>query len=149
MGLTSNELYDIINNRWIDMANRDAVAYTTDEEKKFWQGLGYRVVASKQRRDAMGNICRKKYHAEAVRECLIHYGNGKLACVKCGFSDERALSIDHINGGGTQERKSKGGNTSYRLKKANYPEGYQTLCMNCQFIKRTENNELRRCSKLR
>ena len=38
------------------------------------------------------------------REVLTHYGNGKYACVKCGFDDGRALSIDHINSGGRKER---------------------------------------------
>ena len=26
-------------------------------------------------------------------------------CLKCGFSDRRALQIDHINGGGIKERR--------------------------------------------
>lgn len=69
---------------------------------------------------------------------LAHYGNGKLACVKCGFSDIRALSIDHIDGKGVEHRKSlrRGGVPFYKwLVDNGYPEGYQTLCMNCQFIK--------------
>lgn len=78
-------------------------------------------------------------------EVLTHYGNGKFACVKCGFGDIRALTLDHINGGGYQERKKIGGaggvNLYYLLRKQGYPEGYQTLCMNCQFIKRVENKE--------
>lgn len=28
-----------------------------------------------------------------------------------------------------------------RDKAENYPEGFQTLCMNCQFVKRAERNE--------
>jgi len=70
---------------------------------------------------------------------LTHYGNGKCACVKCGFTDIRALSIDHVNGGGCDERRQthRAGNTFYRwLIKNNFPLGYQTLCMNCQWIKR-------------
>lgn len=77
---------------------------------------------------------------------LTHYGGGKCACVKCGFRDVRALSIDHINGGGTEDRKSDpklvGQSVYYYLHKYGYPSGYQTLCMNCQFIKRVENNEV-------
>ena len=76
---------------------------------------------------------------------LTHYGNGKLACVKCGFSDVRALSIDHISGDGYQQRLNNRkfiGDSIYRwLRKHNYPEGYQTLCMNCQWIKRVDNYE--------
>lgn len=80
-------------------------------------------------------------------EVLTHYGNGKCACVQCGFADIRALSIDHIKGNGKEHRKQKattrqGGISFYRwLRKNEYPPEYQTLCMNCQFIKRIENRE--------
>ncbi|KKL06542.1 hypothetical protein LCGC14_2595010, partial [marine sediment metagenome] len=33
---------------------------------------------------------------------LRYYGRGKLACVHCGFEDIRALTLDHINGGGSK-----------------------------------------------
>lgn len=69
---------------------------------------------------------------------LTHYGDGKCACVNCGFSDIRALTIDHTDGRGAQHRKSigRGGLSFYRwLFDNDFPEGYQTLCMNCQFIK--------------
>jgi len=73
---------------------------------------------------------------------LTHYGNEKCSCVKCGFSDIRALSIDHINGDGANHRKEVRSSNLYRwLIQNNYPEGFQTLCMNCQSIKRYENNE--------
>ena len=81
------------------------------------------------------------------RQVLTFYGNDKCACVKCGFGDIRALSIDHINGNGAKQRKQEsglrgGGIRFYTwLIKNNYPIGYQTLCMNCQFIKRQTNNE--------
>lgn len=82
----------------------------------------------------------RQYRMEARREVLTHYGNGKHACVGCGFSDDRALSLDHIDGGGRKE--TKGGVSFYcHLRNNNYPEGYQTLCMNCQFIKRVEKKE--------
>ena len=76
---------------------------------------------------------------------LTHYGNDNLACVRCGFDDIRALSIDHINGGGRLHKREMGiktGTEMYRwLKKNDYPDGYQTLCFNCQWIKRDENHE--------
>ena len=72
-------------------------------------------------------------------EVLTHYGGGKLACVKCGFNDIRALSIDHINNDGGEHRKVvKSGRIYKWLRDNHYPEGYQTLCMNCQFIKKFE-----------
>ena len=82
----------------------------------------------------------KKYN-RLIREkrkslVLSHYGNGNLACVKCGFNDVRALSIDHINDNGTEHRKKIGCNIYLWLITNEFPPGYQTLCMNCQFIKR-------------
>ena len=75
-------------------------------------------------------------------EVLAYYGGDKLACVKCGFNDGRALSIDHIAGGGKQaERDRRGTALAPWLKYRGYPEGYQTLCMNCQFIKKIEEKE--------
>lgn len=75
-------------------------------------------------------------------EILTHYGNGKLACIRCGFNDIRALSIDHIEGGGRKDRKKFAHNVSfYRWLRQNYPIGLQTLCMNCQFIKQREKKE--------
>ena len=75
-------------------------------------------------------------------QVLTHYGGGKLACIKCGFTDERALTIDHIDGNGNQHRKEVKRQNLYRwLRRADYPEGFQTLCMNCQWIKRMENRE--------
>lgn len=64
------------------------------------------------------------------------YGN---VCALCGFSDVRALTLDHVLNNGAEERKRLGERGVYRraLDPANHSE-YQTLCMNCQFIKRAE-----------
>ena len=81
---------------------------------------------------------------------LSHYSNMKApSCVYCGFTDIRALSIDHIDGGGTRHKAIlKVGSSFYKwLIAHDYPEGYQTLCMNCQFIKRVANNELSKNKK--
>ena len=83
----------------------------------------------------------KEYYVKARDEALTHYGKGKLACVRCGYTDVRALSIDHIDGRGHEHRKLIKGYIGRWLKKNNYPEGYQTLCMNCQWIKKHENKE--------
>jgi hypothetical protein len=84
----------------------------------------------------------KKSRAKIKLELVTHYGNGVPACVKCGFSDIRALSIDHIDGGGTRHMQYNNiKSLIYWLKKHGFPSGYQTLCMNCQFIKKVENNE--------
>jgi len=86
----------------------------------------------------------KDYRERIKRQVLTYYGGGTLACVRCGENRMVCLTLDHINGGGNQERKKWGlyGSVLYRwLRKNSYPDGYQTLCMNCQFVKQSENDE--------
>lgn len=76
-------------------------------------------------------------------ELLSKLGN---KCTRCGFSDIRALQIDHINGGGTKEGKRLGRGENYinkLLSMSDYElkNKYQLLCPNCNWIKRIENNE--------
>lgn len=75
---------------------------------------------------------------------LTHYGNGKCACVLCGESRPACLSIDHIEGGGTKHRRLLHSSHNFYswLVSHNLPKGYQTLCMNCQWIKRALNREV-------
>jgi len=87
-----------------------------------------------------------QYRAQLKSEVLTHYGNGKLACVKCGYDKHlAALSLDHVNSSGAEHRRivgTGGGRPFYVwLKNNGFPEGYQTLCMNCQFIKKFEDRE--------
>lgn len=84
-------------------------------------------------------------------EVLSHYSTNPTHCAnifnmhKELFIDLRCLSIDHINGDGRYHVKTFGRGHLYRwLKKNNYPKGFQVLCMNCQWIKRHENNEFTR-----
>lgn len=89
--------------------------------------------------------CRTLRGLQLKTTILTYYGNGKPQCVMCGFNDIRALSIDHINGGGATDRNilKRYGHGLYRwLLENDYPEGYQTLCMNCQWIKKEEKREL-------
>lgn len=84
----------------------------------------------------------KKDHKDRRIKFLNLVGGGK--CKACGFSDWRALQIDHINGGGNQERREHGGQMTRKKQAelvANNPSAYQVLCANCNFIKRYENQE--------
>ena len=74
---------------------------------------------------------------------------GEIKCCICGESRMDCLSIDHINGGGTQHRKALkqelnvgGGSGFYKWLRDHFqPATYQILCMNCQFIKKQELKE--------
>lgn len=67
-------------------------------------------------------------------------------CVICGFSDKRALEFDHINGGGSKQRKilnsSKGIHAYYAERPELAKKELQVLCANCNRIKRCENREM-------
>ena len=121
--------------------------------EKYFKALEkHRVLMRKKYRENPHAALEKmhKYNLSLKLKVLTHYGNSKCACVICGESRPACLSIDHINGGGNKHKKELGITTStgfYRwLINNNYPKGYQTLCMNCQYVKkyqsRNENNTL-------
>jgi hypothetical protein len=68
-------------------------------------------------------------------------------CARCGFTDIRALELDHINGGGKKERMAIGQYSQllkiekYLLSHKDNNVEYQCLCANCNIIKKIENNE--------
>jgi hypothetical protein len=62
-------------------------------------------------------------------------------CSKCGLTDKRVLQVDHIFGGGNDERKRLGPRGTYHRVLETSGEGYQLLCANCNWIKRHENKE--------
>jgi hypothetical protein len=80
----------------------------------------------------------KKHNQKLRHDILVHYSGGLPACSCCGEKHDEFLTIDHINGGGTDHRRMgiKGGYATYRwLIKNNFPPGFQILCMNCNFAK--------------
>lgn len=78
-------------------------------------------------------------------QVLSHYSKGSnpiCSWKDCGWSDERALSIDHINGRGREHLRKFHIKNIYRwLMRNNFPEGFQVLCMNHQFVKKSERGE--------
>lgn len=72
---------------------------------------------------------------------------GGAKCIKCGFSDIRALQFDHINGKGNLFREKIGGYTHSVIFYSKNPDiakhELQVLCANCNWIKRYENNEVK------
>src|SRR3990167_3403887 len=74
----------------------------------------------------------QKEYLQNVRKSVLEALGG--VCVRCGFEDKRALQIDHINGGGSKERKEKRYKGSFHsnvLKSfLNKENKYQLLCAN-------------------
>lgn len=86
------------------------------------------------------------YQLDKNRIKIISYLGGK--CIKCGFTDIRALQLDHIHGHGniiTKHGANSGAIYHYYLSHPEQMEElttmYQVLCSNCNWIKRYENNE--------
>ena len=93
----------------------------------------------------------KKYNREHKEQCakykrerneqfklqvLNHYGQ---VCACCGESHREFLTVDHIGGEGNKHRKNLGFvRTSEWLARNNFPEGFQILCMNCNYLKGNE-----------
>lgn len=80
----------------------------------------------------------REYDKQIKIEVFMHYSNGTMKCACCGENYLEFLSIDHINNNGSKHRKELDGPGTklHRwLKKNNYPEGFQVLCMNCNFAK--------------
>ncbi len=71
---------------------------------------------------------------------VAHYSNNANKCACCGESEVRFLTIDHIDGNGSEHRKSSGcgtGSVFYNwLLREGMPEGYQVLCYNCNLARR-------------
>lgn len=72
----------------------------------------------------------RQYYARLRTELFNAYGN-KCAC--CGENHKEFFAVDHIMGGGTQEKKLLGTRPLYRkIKAEGYPKDkYQILCHNC------------------
>lgn len=116
--------------------------YSTHKEQIKEALRKWKLANPELHRNRLSGYNKKRYRAYQV-EVFSHYSNGTMRCAHCGFDDIRALSIDHINGGGEKARREQGfGDRNYRwLIKNHFPDGLQVLCMNCQFIKRHTNNE--------
>lgn len=86
----------------------------------------------------------RKARRDAVRDELLSILG--RACVRCGFDDKRALQFDHIHGGGGKDAIRHGGTLRmyryYCARPDTARERLQTLCANCNWIKRAEQNEV-------
>lgn len=106
--------------------------YSTKEARNEWKQRVKARLAQNERR----------FRARLRRKALNKLG-GK--CVRCGISDWRVLQIDHINGGGIKDFKTRHRDDELR-EIVDAPldvisQKYQLLCANCNWIKKYEKNE--------
>ena len=107
------------------LANREAIiAKMTDNYRK---------------NPGVKKLYARKYMKAKRAEVLAVLG-GK--CNRCGFSDFRALQVDHVHGGGRIELLSGISSYTYMKRVLSDTTGkYQLLCANCNWIKKYENSE--------
>lgn len=116
---------------WKQNHPESIAAYRAREKAKF-KADPEKVALHNERN--LNNYHRTRY---AIFDILGH------ECARCGFNDYRALQVDHIHGGGNKQRMRVNSLQYFReiLQDPNIKLKYQTLCSNCNWIKRAENNE--------
>ena len=98
--------------------------------------LEEKLERGRRNREAEGKESRRERcrveQAKLKRDVLLGYGG---ACECCGNDYLPHLTIDHVNGGGTQHRKKETQVSLYRrLRREGFPRGeYRVLCWNCNW----------------
>jgi hypothetical protein len=130
--------------------------YARREKPKYCRECGVLLVAGENASRSIGKTCNYNYICKACRkrvrnmipEQVLKEAEGKKrlkrriklnaiqmyggVCTCCGEERIEFLSIDHIQGGGTQERKQIRGNSFYReLLKQPVRDDLRVLCYNC------------------
>lgn len=88
-------------------------------------------------------MCHNKVQRDRLQRIRIATLNGLGGkCVRCGFTDWRALQIDHLKGDGYScPFRSRSTSKPYYDYVLAHPCDFQVLCANCNAIKRHENGE--------
>lgn len=107
------------------------------------------------RRKGVASYCRpcenkrtRKRNIALRREVLSFYsGSNDPKCACCGEARLTVLDLDHINGGGQEDRMKLGSSPFkiYRdLRAKGFPSGFRVLCRNCnwiEYLRRTKRGE--------
>ena len=117
--------------------------------KKYYEKNRDKIIAA-QRYKYINNIdgaydkksLRFKNMWQEIRNELFELLGGAF-CVKCNFSDKRALQIDHVNGGGNKHRNTLTSHRQFADYVKLHLNEFQVLCANCNRIKVYENKEVR------
>ena len=124
-----------------------------DKIRKYRKDNADKVRAWKKKyRDKNKEMCKKYYTENKIRikdsqkknyhklrvEAIKHYSKETMKCGACPINDIDVLVLDHIHGGGSEDRKNNRGSGAslYRaLRNENYPPEFQVLCRNCNWKK--------------
>jgi hypothetical protein len=90
--------------------------------------------ACKPCRSLVDKIDTPRRNAAKKHGVLVHYSGGQPKCACCGITEERFLTMNHIDGSGAAHRRAIGGGGPKLyawLIRNGYPEGFNVLCWNC------------------
>lgn len=114
-------------------------------DAKYKQSEKGKVTRAKYNRSEKGKATQanryKRRRGEIIGQIFNILG---AKCVTCGYSDRRALQIDHVDGSGAEERRRRNGFTLpyyLHILKHIHEGRYQVLCANCNQIKRVEDRK--------
>jgi len=125
--------YNIKNSEHIKLKNKEYYQKNKERIKKWAREYQRKEIPKLKHR-----ILSNKRYARYRDEMFKVLGGG--ICKRCGFSDKRALAIDHKDNDGYSERKRIRSIAQLRKKVLEEPHRYQILCFNCNQIKRYEND---------
>lgn len=87
-------------------------------------------VKSQYQRNRLENEKQHVRRRIILRQLVFNHYGWKCSC--CGEGREEFLCLDHIKGGGNRHKKTV--HHLYQwIVKNNFPEGFRTLCFNCNF----------------
>jgi len=132
------------------MTDKETKAEELKKYKREWNNKWRKEHAEEYRK--IQRECHKRLLNKVKNEIFSLLGNkcNDINClVKGRCRDKRCLQVDHVNGGGAIERRKYGSNVikywrSVIEKINSGSKNYQLLCANCNWIKRYNNNEVRR-----
>jgi len=86
---------------------------------------------------------RKKAIQQELREDVLTYYSVKAfpICAFCRYEDKRGLEIGHIEEKSWEKGRRSGKALYEHLRSLGFPEGYQVLCRNCNWIKFLESQK--------
>jgi hypothetical protein len=115
-----------------------------ERQKRYLSNSENRERRNKQHRESL-NLLRKKTIAFLGSKCVRctkdEWGILQEECIKEEVDVQRILQFDHKNGGGHKEKGDIGHQKRFYKEIMKYPEKYQLLCPNHNWIKRYENGE--------
>ena len=132
---------------WLQRRRLNLVRYSYPEYSKNWYLKNKERISERYHKKKHTSEFKIKKNKQRIR--YMNLWKSKVfkilgeSCVNCGFSDKRALQIDHINGDGYLENRKRNAAHYRKVVESVLREEkrYQILCCNCNWIKRHENNE--------